>query len=537
MVVAGGCGPATHGPPDGGPPLALDVLDPPGAQIGLHYGKSVELRVRYHTDDAAQAPVTGQTVRFSIFADPAGSTLARDQATTDPSGIAAVTLTAGQAEASFRVVADAINAPEAEFDVSVSKLDFVELDVALAWSAGDPTTTTLRALLYDDRGCAALPAAATQPAPFRALSKAGANQATLDFHNLLSKRYAVVGRAEDAAGHLVGYGCVDVGAELIPPGSSSTLPVPLAAAVASPAASFLLTSTLHPAMALWQAPVKTWQTFGDCIYGAAQMLLDAMGLQNDTTHRDPPGADGCRPASATSLDRQLQDLLTAPPMAPASLLPYIADDLENITASATLQSRLTIAPAGDAAWAGEHVLTSATFSVGGATQKSYDLGQLGLPLVDVKDVPVSDDGTTLTLGAHGFTLGWTTLWSQAFADLSLTARIPTLGSPPIPSLVDLVISVAARNGKMGCAAVDDLVCSVLASCSAVTPCDSARAPLAATLAAPLAPASGVDLTLSGTAQPVDQDGDLVLDQLAAGAWSAPELTTTPGDNVFTGSRL
>jgi hypothetical protein len=514
------------------------VLDPPGAQIGLHYGKSVELRVRYRTDDAAEAPLSGQTVRFSIFADPAGSTLARDQATTDPSGVATVTLTAGQAEASFRVVATAINAPEAEFDVSVSKLDFVALDVQLAWSSGDPTATTLRALLYDDRDCAALPAAATQPAPFRALSKAGAAEATLEFHNLLSKRYAVVGRAEGGDGHLAGYGCVDVGAELIPPGSSSTLPVPLAATVASPAGSYSVTSTLHPAMSLWQAPVAIWQTFGGCRYGAAQMLLDAMGLGSDATHRDPPGADGCRPTSATSLDKQLPDLLTAPAMAPATLLPAIADDLQQITTVVQLASRLTIAPAGGGTFVGEHALESATFNAG-TLQQSYDLVQLGLPLVDVKDLAVGDDGATLTLGAHDFTLGWTTLWKQAFIDLSLSARVAMLGSPPIQSLVQRVVAVASRNGKMGCAAVDDLVCSVTtgsASCTLPTPCAGALAPLAATLEAPLAPSSGIDLTLQGTAQPIDQDGDLQVDQLAAGAWSAPELSAAPGDNPFSATR-
>jgi hypothetical protein len=202
LMVVAGCGPTPQGPPDGGPPLALDVLDPPGAQIGLHYGKSVALRVRYHVDDAAAQAVSGQTVRFSIFGDPAGSTLSADHAVTDATGVATVELTAGQAEASFKVVADAVNAPEAEFDVSVSKLDFVELDVALAWP-GDGTTT-LRALLYDDRDCSALPPAATQPAPFRALSKPTSTQATLQFLNLLSKKYAVVGRADSAAGTLVG---------------------------------------------------------------------------------------------------------------------------------------------------------------------------------------------------------------------------------------------------------------------------------------------------------------------------------------------
>ena len=112
--------------------------------------------MRYHDDDAAAAPVPGAVVRFSIFGDPAGSTLSRDQVMTDVNGIATVTLTAGQAEKSFRVAATAPNAPEADFDVSVSKFDFVELDAGLTWA----TPVTLRALLYDDKSCAQLPAVA-----------------------------------------------------------------------------------------------------------------------------------------------------------------------------------------------------------------------------------------------------------------------------------------------------------------------------------------------------------------------------------------
>src|SRR5205823_2443842 len=113
----GACGSPPMGPPDGGGPLALDVVAP-GTQILLHYGMSTALQVRYHTDDAAARPVSHAAVRFSIFGDPAGSTLSSDMATTDTNGLAQVTLTAGQAEAQFRIAATAVNAPEADFDMS-----------------------------------------------------------------------------------------------------------------------------------------------------------------------------------------------------------------------------------------------------------------------------------------------------------------------------------------------------------------------------------------------------------------------------------
>jgi hypothetical protein len=519
MMAAIGCGNGTSGPPDGGPPLALDVLDPPGTQIGVHYGKSIDLRVRYHADDATAQPIAGQSVRFSIFGDPAGSTLARDHSTTDSSGIATVTLTGGQAEASFRVAANAVNAPEADFDISVSKLDFVELDVQLSW--GLPTSpAALRALLYDDRGCAQLPPSSTMPAPFRALSQPNSSAATLRFLNLLSKSYAVVGRAETASGKLLGYGCVDLGAELVPPGSVSTLPLPLSPVSPSPAGSYTLTSNLVPMPSLATTLVARWGTYGHCIYGAAQTLLDAMSI---SSHRDPVGGDGCRPISTTSLDFQLQQMLTAPPSAPALQLDHIVDDLAAITSSCVLTSHLTVTPAGAGVWSGEHTLSSISFSAG-PTPKSYDLVALGMPVIDVKDIALSDDGIKLGVANHGFTLGWTTLWKQAFIDLSLTVKIAGLGTPPIHALVAAVVAAAMRSGKMGCAAVEDLLCAVIGGpCNYQAACVSAIDSVAASLDGPFAPTSGIDLSMAGSAQAVDNVGDLVVHQLIGGSWSSSVL--------------
>lgn len=530
-MLAAACGPGANAPPDGGPPLALDVLG--STQIGLHYGASTDLRVRYHTDDSAARPIVGAAVRFSIFGDPAGSTLSRDQVTTDVNGVGAVTLTAGQAEKSFHVAATAPNVSEADFDVSVSKFDFVELDAALAW----PTPATLRALLYDDKTCAALPAAPTLPAPARALSKPGVTAATLQFVNLLSTSYALVGRAESVDGRLIGYGCVDIGAELAQPGSLTTVPLPLTAVVPSPIGSYGVTSTLVPLPSAYASLVATWQRFGGgCPYGAAQALLDAMGIATGAaTQRDPPDAAGCRPMSASSLDAQLQALLTASSTAPAHALPAIASDLAALTATATVKSTLTVSAASASTYAAEHALGSAELAVGAGMSRAYDLIALGEPVIDVKDIAFADDGVTATIAAHGFTLGWRALWEQAFADLSLDVRVPGLGAPAIPALVSAVVAPAMRSGKMGCAAVDDLVCSVTTgsgSCALATPCASALSPMAADLAAGFAPSSGIDLTLAGSATPIDSDGDLVVD-LLNGTWSGAELAA---GSTFSGTR-
>jgi hypothetical protein len=530
VVAGGGCGPGET-PPDGGPPLALEVVDPPGAQIGLSYGSSIELRVRYHVDDATAAPVVGRTVRFEIVStppfDPGGSTLARDRATTDENGIAAAVLTAGQAEANFRVAATAVNAAEADFEISVSKYDFVGLDVALAWPAGG-SSTKLSARLYDDRGCADLAPAPMAQMALRTLDKSNVTSATLSFMNLLSKRYALLGRAENGAGLLLAQGCVDLGAELLPPGSQSTVQLPLALVVASPAGRYSLTSQLVPDPSRYQALMDRWGVYGHCRYGAAQTLLDAMGV---TAQREPVDVGGCRPASATSLDRQLQDLLAASASAPARQLDAIASDLGAIVAGATLKSSLTVTAASETTWTAEHALTDLALSTV-AVQKSYDLVSLGEPIIDVANIAAGDDAGKLTLGPHGFTLDWTRLWKLAFVELSLKVHLTTLGSPEVPALVATVIDAAARNGKTGCAAVEDLVCAVVGSCTWQTSCTSARDTVAAALDAPFAPVSALDFWLSGTVQTVDTNGDLVVDLLTAGNWTASGLLPSS----FSGTR-
>ncbi|MGZ3439626.1 MAG: hypothetical protein ACXVDD_08920, partial [Polyangia bacterium] len=316
-------------------------------------------------------------------------------------------------------------------------------------------------------------------------------------------------------------------------GSVSVVPVPLVAAVASATGSYKLASTLKPVPSSYAMLVAQWQQFGGgCPYGAAQALLDDMGISG---HRDPALANGCRPASS-SLDQQLQALLTAPPAAPANALPAIATDLLAITATAFVQSDRTVTAASASSYTAEHALASAEFAVSPTVSQTYDLVALGEPIIDVKDVPFSDDGSSVTIGAHGFTLGWPTLWLQAFTDLSLTMRVTGLASPAIHGLVAAVVQAASRNAKTGCAAVEDLVCSVLGTmpCNEQAACTAAIDSVAASLAAGFAPSSGIDLMLSGSATPVDNDGDLVVDQLTGGVWTGGGLTSS---SLFTGDRL
>jgi hypothetical protein len=57
--------------------------------------------------------------------------------------------------------------------------------------------------------------------------------------------------------------------------------------------------------------------------------------------------------------------------------------------------------------------------------------------------------------------------------------------------------------------------------------------VAASLSAGFAPSSGIDLMMSGSAAPIDSNGDLVVDQLTGGKWTGAALTSS---SSFTGAR-
>jgi hypothetical protein len=514
-------------PPDGGPPLVLEILDL--SQIGLHYGNSKALRVAYHVDDAGRRPIVGQPVRFSIFGDPAGSTLSADRALTDDGGIAQVTLTAGAAEATFNVTASAINAPNAEFQVAVSKLDFVGLRVKLAWDAA----VTLRALLYNNMGCAELQPAPGAPAALRTLSKPGPS-ATLEFINLLSMSYALLARAEDASGHLLAQGCIDIPAVLIPAGSSVEVPLPLSAVAASALGVYQLDSRLTVAPAAAGAATQPWHALTACPYGLAQALLDATGellspsLQSAVAavRGAPTGSPSCRPPTAgasSSLDADLEALLTTP-MAPAGELASMVAELDLLVATAEITSTLTVADAGAGLLTADHALGTIRTGLP-SPAPGFDASAFGLPIVDVKDVPIRYDAGTLTIGAHGFTLRLPALWQKSFEDGVIAPRFPALMPPSTRGWLGVSVGAVMHGAMTGCMGVEDLLCAKTgaAACTGnVAPaCVTALDHVAAQLEAGFRVTPGIDFTLSGDCAAADSDGNLQLDTLTGGNWMTP----------------
>src|SRR5262249_2889771 len=156
-----------------------------------------------------------------------------------------------------------------------------------------------------------------------------------------------------------------------------------------------------------------------CPYGLAQALLDstagllspALASAVAAVRGAPTGSPACRPAMAggmSSLDADLEALLTTPG-APAPHLSSIGKDLAPGAlaagaGSAGLRPRFPTRRAGPRPRPADHALGMLRTGLP-SPAPGYDTSTFGLPVVEVKDVPVSYDAGKLTIGAHGFTLG------------------------------------------------------------------------------------------------------------------------------------
>ncbi len=566
-------------PPDGGPPPLLTILTPPGPQIGLHYGAATNLRVSYRLSDAAHTPMKGQPVHFRFFGNPAGSTLSASQAVTDANGVAEMTLTAGTAETEFSVVVSAVNATDVNFSVGVSQLRFVALAVSLA----DPTSSAtpspspaaeLEVRLYDGMTCAEVGGLERAPAALQSLSASGP-AATLSFINLIARSYAIEGRAT-RAGDLVADGCIDLPTGLLAPGNDLSTTVPLEPVFANAVGTYQLHSTFVPTQP--SAPSAAWHLMSDCSFGFAQTLLDgiiprlsALAVVALDAERGTVDANGCRKSTTavgtTSLEASLQALLS-PPGAPLLQLPAVIADLDSLTGNVAFDSILTVSSGGGGLLLAEHALTRLSLGASDGAQAATDLTQTGLPFIDARDIVVAltNQGRTLVIGPHGFTLHLGHWWRSAFFAVAVMPRFAMLTTPKSGPLLELFVAAASKGGMTGCAAVENLLCQGLAAktaCSgSVAPaCTNTVVSLGALLddafgpETPAAPANSspspspsatpqpspspgplpldpIDLTLSGQATVIDTSHVLRIDQLSGGSW-----TSSVGAASFTGNRV
>lgn len=540
---------------DGGVGRKLVVLG--DAQVGLRYGEAVQLGVRYVLDDDAEEAVRGP-VRFSIFGDPGGSTLSRDTVQTDGSGGAHVTLTAGSQEgSSFSVHASAAGAADAVFDVSVSKLQFVHVDAVLVDPLAKPGTRTLVAALFSGKTCMQVPAAPMLVGASRTVSSAPAAKATLSFLNLLSGSYALVGRLE-SMGALVAYGCIDLPAALLPPGTFLSVPLPLVPTSPDVSGSFTLSTSLTTKRnARADSRFSPVDIVDRCPGHSAQLLLDAitseapatrqalLTAQRGTATPSTAGTStvGCRPAlvgTVDSLDARLGALLDA--TVDGAQRVALVSDLDTILASGVLASTLALSPTiahpGDTSstglrYEGRHTAMTVAFALG----TPLDLALLGVPARSIRGIDVTTAGGRLGIGKHVLGLELPALWGETFSTASVAARLPALTDPTWSGWLRGAVDAVQHGGKTGCAAVEDLLCEQTgtAGCAGtlLTACEDAVTSVGDALETLFAGGDG--LTLAGSATLFDGDGDLVTDSLRAGSFTA----SGPLDGMlpFTGTRV
>jgi|GEM_PF-5652788 len=519
------------GPSDGGPPRVLEIVatsdlgsaDP--GQVGLAYNDVTVLTVRYRLDDVAHTPLSGQDIHFAIFDDPRGSTLSSDRARTDGSGLASVSLTAGSEETLFRVRAS-VDGALVDYRIGTSNVGFVGIDVSLSWSSAAPLMT-LRALVYLDKTCAEMPEDPTVAPAFNEISGPGP-MTTLEFRALLSRSYAVLGRAEDTAGHLLASRCIDLGRAQLPAGVVTQITLPLAAVSPRLDGHYQLTTALTWPMTERSARTLPYSRWTRCPFGPAEALLDGIVASLSGTlatsinaKRGALGSTGCRAgtvAATASLDAQLDTAMTTPGSVGAELT-TIAAEVDQLFASAQLHSELDVVGS-----AGRHRLTTLGLSINATTSLTpeVDLAALGLPVVETWPVSLSLENGSLSIGAHGFTVGLPERLGEAFDTLSLAPRLSSVMDPEPHDLATQVVKGTLFGAKTDCAAVEALICAATGASGCVGPtataCAAATTGWGTILDATFQSPGGLDLVLSGVAATIDTDGDLIVDTLKPASW-------------------
>lgn len=502
------------------PPATLFFSEPVDGQVGLKYGETQLLRVRLGRVGAAFVPVEGEEVRFSIFGDPKGSTLALDRALTDPDGIATVPIAAGQQEATFVVSAQSSIAETIEFFVSVSKNELLDLDVVLAIPASLPAVTA-RALLYMDRGCSSLHAQPEPEPALRMLSASATAETLIPFRNLLAQSYAIVGRADDAAGKLLAWRCIDLPVSVVPSGAQPRLVVPLLPVVATLGGTFALSFTL-PSTDGEKARIAPWQALIKCALDPAESLLTA--LYEEVAKDDPALAatlsakravastGGCRPTSSAP-DAALATALAG---GPADQVRPLVADLAKIAGSAQLTTKLSLQPVAGATLSGSHQASSIRFETEDGFLVTLDLEATGWFAGSVP-LAATRTGDTLVTSEHLLPLGLPFLWRVAWETNSVAVRLPDLTATDPASIVAAILAAPTEGASVGCAAIaviltDDLLAQPVVAAA----CDRLPDRLGPQLAAAFSPVAVPTPRLTIQATLDDSDGDLQIDAMQPG---------------------
>lgn len=491
------------------PAAALALLS--RAPLGLHYAERTTLSVRYRRSGQ---PVPGATLSVHLDRDDSGATLSADRLITNDRGDASVLLTAGASEGAFHVIIDAPLAPSLVVDVAVSRFDFADLDVFVDATAFD-ATVLVRSGLVLDTGCAQLPATSS-PLPAARINQASERRATLPFTVLVVKPYSIYARAEDAQGRLVAYGCVDIPESLLRTGLRPLVPVPVTPVMPNPVGTYGLTLDL-----LTRSPSPDPYGALACPAGQGQLVLDgllealapvdAALATRIVAARGALDAMGCR-AGMGSIDERVHSSLVA---ASAGLqLQTVANDLVALRSAATVGTQLEITTGSGSQFQARHGLQTIRFALG-PSSKQYSLN--ALPIVAANDLSVMQTANSLTIPPHVLTLQLPSWWGRAMTDLALAPR-GIVQAPP--QLFAAAVNTASANAMTGCAAIEGVICSVVAApCAGKlgTACASGRDSAAGRLTQALTSSPpGFDLSWSMILHAEDPSGSLKVQRIASG---------------------
>lgn len=510
VVMCAACGEGSMPPVDG--PAATLVLASPEAPLGLSYGEPATLVLRYRQHDRPQA---GVTLHLLTDGNAGGATLSTSSVVTNERGEASALLMSGASESAFHVVVSAPLAPDLVIDVAVSRYAFgsMAVDVDGTPYAG---ASAVRAGLFTDMDCTLLPPTPKLLGALRSLARSERRGLIL-FTTLLRRSYSVVGRAEDANGHLRAYGCVLVSEQILSAGVPVPVTVPMRPIFPDPVGSYALRSELRvgpDALAPW--PMMA------CATGLGQVMVDAVvaalpAAERDlatriTAARGPFDAQGCHLAGMGDPDQATQALLTASP-AGATMI-AVASETSALVASSLLSSRLDVRAPTTGGYLADHTVGSLTLATP-MTQVTYPLNDVFLPAA--RDLLVVQTADQLALPKHGLSLQLPRLWRRAQQSLVLQPRALTM----TPAQLWQQAVTAAKQGMLtGCDAIEAAICDRLAQpCKGpvATACATGTTAIGSKLSSSIDDAAAaVDLTYRAVVTLDDPDGTLQARSLSMG---------------------
>lgn len=596
--------PLWHGCSDGQPPQdagtvegrTLEVLTPPGPDVGLRPGAEQTLRVRYL--DLSGTPVGGAAIHFAIFGDPHGSTLSSDSAATDSGGVASIRVHAGAVDSRFRVQASAAGAKDANFYVEVSDAGFGAVSVSAHYQGlldanAQAQLTKVVYSLYGNIGCASIDPFNPPPA-LRARSAEKLSQKVtfeslpLDLsHTIAATAHRQIGTGHQAPWELRAVGCVELpvgvlkGCGIESNGSQpcdkqldvsllllDQLPkLPgtynLISRITLPKTNRPLEEALAPWVDLTDCPLDPEQLLLDCILDAVDGKDPLDCLVTQPSAKTLPLlaergalAGGCRAAATDrgtlSLEQRLRNLCASGGQDARDALEQVESSAAEALREVLLDSVLKIQ---SLSVSGEvvatHRLNLISFvSLSPPNVVTFQVPQIGLArwLADpvqgsVGPVSGSVWSWQLLLQPHLFSLSYGLVTRSAMGALVLQpAKLPATSSDLAAHLADLV----QNKGSKGCAAIEPVLCEAarLEPGCLGSACLDGQTALATHLDSGFVgiDAQPTDLTLEGTVQLIDNDGDLIVDGLgqstAPGKWTV-ELklggeVVTPQQATFIG---